>query len=337
VTSQASARILVVQLKRVGDVLLCTPLLRALRKDWPERRIAFLTEAANAPLLHGNPNCDAVLTVPPSMGLGDWGRLRRALREERPGIVVDLSGTPRSCIMAAMSGAPVRVGFRVRLPRRWVYNIVEVPDRTKYTVDRRLDLLRAIGIQDQGFSTELFLTGEERREASRILGSAGFPADAPILAVAPTSRKDLKRWSPEGFASLAIWAREELQAEILLLRGPGEEAQEDQVRRILPFPVRRLGEAPPLRILAALVERSRVLVANDGGPKHLAAALGTRSVTVFVSTGPSSWHPPGDPRHSAVVAGEGLTSEIREARDAIWRQWNRIDDRGDGWMVTSTE
>lgn len=335
-TSQASARVLVVQLRRVGDVLLCTPLLRALRQDWPERRISFLTEAANAPLLSGNPNCDAILTIPPSMGPGDWNRLRKALREERPGIVVDLSGTPRSCIMTALSGAPVRVGFSVRLPRRWVYNIVEIPDRTKYTVDRRLDLLRAIGIQDRGFSTELFLTQDERREAARILESAGFPLDVPILAVAPTSRKEGKRWTAEGFASLLIWAREELQAEILLLRGPGEEAQEDQVRRILPFSVRQLDEVPSLRILAALIQRSRVLLANDGGPKHLAAALGTRSVTVFVSTGPSSWHPPGDPRHSAVVAGEGLTSEIREARNAVWRQWNRIDTMGDGWTVTST-
>lgn len=320
--SGASARVLLIQLKRVGDVLLCTPLLRALRVDWPERRIAFLTEEANAPLLSGNPNCDATLTIPPSMGIADWIRLRAALRAERPGVVIDLSGTPRSCIIAALSGAPVRVGFQVRLPRRWVYNIVEVADRSKYTVDRRLDLLRAIGIEDRGFSTDFYLADEERREAARLLERAGFPPDAPMLSIAPTSRKGQKRWTPEGFASLALWAREDLGAEILLLRGPGEEDQEEEIRRILPFPLRRLEEAPPLRILAALLERSRVLVTNDGGPKHIAAALGVPTVTVFVSTGPGSWHPPGDPRHSAVVAGEGLAVEIREAREGLWRQWN---------------
>ncbi len=319
--SEASARVLVVQQKRVGDVLLCTPLLRALRADWPERRIAFLTEASNGPLLHGNPNCDAILTIPPSMGLADWSRLRTALRQEHPGVVVDLSGTPRSCVITWLSGAPVRVGFRVRLPRRWVYNIAETPDRSKYTVDRRLDLLRAIGIAARGFETELFLTAEERRDAAGLLERAGFPSGAPLLAVAPTSRKGSKRWSPEGFASLALWAHEELHAEILLLRGPGEEEQEDEVRRILPFRVPRLDRTPSLRILAALIERSRVLVANDGGPKHLAAAIGVQTVTVFVSTGPASWHPPGDPRHKAVVAGEGLAGEIREAQDALWRQW----------------
>jgi ADP-heptose:LPS heptosyltransferase len=257
------------------------------------------------------------------MGIADWGRLRAALRAEGPGVVVDLSGTPRSCLVTSISGAPVRVGFQVRLPRRWAYNIVEVPDRSKYTVDRRLDLLRAIGIEDRGFATELFLAEEERREASRLLDRAGFPPGAPLLAIAPTSRKGQKRWSPEGFASLALWARDELQAEILLLRGPGEEDQEEEVRQILPFPLRRLGEAPSLRILAALIARARVLLANDGGPKHMAGAFGVPTVTIFVSTAPQSWHPPGDARHSAVVAGDGLASEIREARGALWQQWSR--------------
>jgi ADP-heptose:LPS heptosyltransferase len=324
--SGASARVLVIQLKRVGDVLLCTPLLRALRADWPERRIAFLTEAPNAPLLRGNPNCDAVLTIPPSMGPADWVALRAAVRGEQPGIVVDLSGTPRSCMITWLSGAPVRVGFRVRRPRSWVYNIAETPDRNKYTVDRRLDLLRAIGIEGRGFATELYLAAEERREAERLLRTAGFPGDVPLLGFAPTSRKNEKRWSPEGFASLAIWAREELHAEILLLRGPGEGEQEDEIRRILPFHVPRLEGTPPLRVLAALIERCRVLVANDGGAKHMAASLGVRTVTVFVSTGPASWHPPADRRHAAVIAGEGLATEIREARDALWRLWNGFEE-----------
>ncbi len=315
------SRFLLLQLKRVGDVLLCTPVIRAIREARPEARIAFLTEEHNAEVLLGNPRIDELIPIASAMAVSDWLALRHRLKTEKPGIVIDFSGTPRSCLIAALSGAPVRVGFRVRLPRRLIYNIVEVPDRSKYTVDRRLDLVRAIGIPDRGFATELYLDARDRREADRLLRAAGFVEGQPILAVAPTSRKDAKRWTAEGFASVAMSACEDLGAEILLLAGAGEEEQEEAVRRILPRTVPRLPEIPRLRVLAALIERSNALLANDGGPKHLASALGVPSVTVFVSTAISSWHPPGDPTQIAVDAEENLNATIRRAFEGLRRVW----------------
>lgn len=315
------SRFLLLQLKRVGDVLLCTPVVRAIREDRPEARITFLTEDHNTEVLRGNPRIDEVIPIPSKMGGRDWISLSRRLREISPGIVIDFSGTPRSCLIAALTRAPVRVGFRVRLPRRLLYNIVEVPDRSKYTVDRRLDLVRAIGIRDSGFRTEIYLDPGDRAEADRLLAAAGFDAARPILAVAPTSRKEGKRWNAEGFASVAMSACEEMGAEVLLLSGEGEEEQEEAVRRILPRAVPRLPETPRLRVLAALIERSRALLANDGGPKHLAVALGVPTVTVFVSTAISSWHPPGEVLHQAVKARDDLNGTIRDAVESLRRVW----------------
>ena len=320
--SGAGDSVLLIQLKRVGDVLLCTPLVRALREDGPARRISFLTEEPNADLLRGNPRIDSVLTIPPRMGVIAWSRLCRRLRADRPDAVLDLAGTPRSCFITVISGARSRVGFQVRLPRRWAYNNVIIPDRSKYTVDRRLDLLRAIGVPDRGFATELWLDEQDRAEADRLLVAAGFAPGAPLLAIAPTSRKGAKRWSPDGFAQISAWARERFGAEILLLSGFGEEEQENEVRDVLPGGARRLPEIPRLRTLAALIERSRVLLANDGGPKHIAVALGVPTVTVFVSTAASSWHPPRDPHHIAIGSAGDLDADAIRVREALSEIWN---------------
>lgn len=316
-------RFLLLQPKRVGDVILCTPVARAIRQARPQARVAFLTETHNEAVLRGNPRIDEVICIPPRMGAGDWLRLSRRLRKESPGIVIDFAGTPRSCVIAAISRAPARVGFRVRLPRRLVYNIVEVPDRSKYTVDRRLDLVRAIGIPDAGFEPELHLDASDRAEADRLLRAAGFEDARPILAVAPASRRDGRRWTPEGFASVAVSACDEMGAEILLLSGVGEEEQEDAVRRILPRRIPRLPEVPGLRVLAALIERSKALLTNDAGPKHLAVALRVPTVTIFIGSSIASWQPPGDPAHRAVRARDDLNATIGEAVDALRIVWRR--------------
>lgn len=315
--SAASRTVLLIQLKRVGDVLLCTPLVRALRADRADRRILFLTEEPNREVLRGNPAIDAILTIPDPMRPDDWWRILRRLRAEPIETVIDCSGTPRSCLLTAVTGAPTRVGFRVRAPRRFAYNRIVIPDRSKYTVDRRLDLVRSLGIDGRGFEPDLVLDADDRDEAETLLLAAGFPENAKLLAVAPTSRKPEKRWSSEGFAQVATWAHEQLKLEILLLGGYGEGDQEQEVRSRIAGGARRLPEVPRLRVLAALIERSRVLVANDGGPKHLAVALGIPTVTVFVSTTPSSWHPPGTDKHVAVSGRDDAAAEAREVCDAI--------------------
>lgn len=317
--------VLLVQLKRIGDVLLCTPLVRALRVDNPDRRILFMTEEPNRDLLRGNPAIDEIITIPDpeETNLGGWLKFLGRLRRERIETVIDLSGTPRSCFLTFACGARLRVGFPVRLPRKWAYNKIVFRDESKYTVDRRLDLVRSLGIEDRGFAAEIHLDEEDRDEARRLLEAAGFGADAKPLAVAPTSRKEAKRWPAEGFARIAEWARDELGAEVLLLSGYGEEEQEEQVRSRLAKDLLRLPEIPRLRVLAALLERSRMLLANDGGPKHLAVAFGIPTVTVFVSTAAASWHPPNDDNHIAVQASGDLIGDIAAVKAAIRGVWGK--------------
>jgi heptosyltransferase III len=310
---------LILQLKRIGDVLLCTPLLRAIHDHDSAARILFVTETANEPVLLGNPYLKAVITIPARMGIRDWRLLRARLLDERVDVAIDPAGTPRSCAIAALCRAPLRVGFRVRAPRRWIYNRVIIPNLETYTVNRRLDLLRAIGLQDSGLETDLNLDDSDRDAADHVLSLAGFRAGMPIVAIAPTSRKGPKRWFAEGFARVASQAQDMTGGEILLLYGPGEEDQAEEVRRLLPGGCPVLRDAPPLRTAAAMIERAVVLIANDGGLKHLAVALHVPSITIFVSTGPAGWHPPGHPLHSAVLARGDIDAEMAEIRAALER------------------
>ncbi len=106
-TTGPGKRVLLVQLKRIGDVLLCTPLVRALREDNAERRILFLTEEPNREVLRRNPAIDEIITIPDpeNTSLTGWMKFIRMLRRERLNTVIDLSGTPRSCFLTFASGA----------------------------------------------------------------------------------------------------------------------------------------------------------------------------------------------------------------------------------------
>ena len=109
-------RILVIQFRMIGDVLLSTPVVRALRQHYPESYIAFCTEPGPAGVLKGNPYIDEVLIHPRPATWRQEARFLRHIRRGRFDLVVDLMGNPRSAVLARISGAPHRLGF-ARWPR----------------------------------------------------------------------------------------------------------------------------------------------------------------------------------------------------------------------------
>jgi heptosyltransferase-3 len=295
-------RILVIQLRAVGDVILTTPLLRALRQHYPGSYIAFLTEPASAQVLRGNPCLDEVLIRPRHAPWRQDLQFFRRLRRLRFDLVIDAMGNPRSAVMTWVSGARHRVAFK-RFPRSLCYTMLvdqhyEVQD---YTVAKRLRLLEPLGIQATDLSLFFTYTEQDREEVSRFLQAHGITPEDLLICIDPTSYVPTRQWPGEHYSQLADLLSEQLGARVLLLWGPGEQEQVQTIAaasRSNPLLIPAWELAP----LAALLARADLLVGSNSAPLHVAVSQRTPSLTIFGATDPVSWLPP-EPWHRAVRAG----------------------------------
>ena len=298
-------RILLIQLRRIGDVLMTTPALRALRHAYSRARIVYLTEPPSDQLFAHDPRVDEVWVTPRHQPWRDRLALFARLRRARFDLVIDFFSNPASALMARASGAPRRIGFDFRL-RRWAFtDRVPVSAARRYAPLDKGELLVPLGIDLGSPLPELFLAEPERARARALLATLGVAPDDFLVALMPVSRQPYKVWPLERFARLADALIARHRAKVLFVWGPGEE---DVIRRVragmaraaLPdYPV------PDLLGLAALLEQCRLYVGNDAGPRHFAIAVGTPTVGIFGRPFPENWTPPGDRRHRTVAFDPG--------------------------------
>ena len=281
--------ILVVKLRAIGDVLLSTIVLQNLRAFFPQARIDFLTERPSREVVEGNPNLDSVIVFDHKRdsGLG----LILEVRRRRYDLIIDLFGNPRSALLTLFSNAPYRVGYRFKW-RQYCYNIVVEPRGGEaHNAEFNLDALRAIDIPCSNSTVSFPLEIEAEQFAERFLHEAHLD-HKPIIALNSGGGWYAKRWRLSQFAELGDRIVNEFDLAILLIWGPGEE--EDA--RLIQSLMRSKSTVIPrtnLKQLAALLKRSTLLVTNDSGPMHIAAAMRTPILAVFGPTNPELQGPYG--------------------------------------------
>lgn len=291
--------ILVVHLKRVGDILLSTPLLARLRRRFPRARIDFLIYAQYADVLAGNPDLSAVVAYDPAR---PW-TLPALARAGHYDWVIDLLGNGASAWACALSGARRRVAFESRYPR-FVHNLrVSKPERPMYAalqknllLDAALSAESLVPAEDNSRDPRpRFPVDERRREGwgSTIAATFGDAA-GPLIVMSPTSRRATRKWSADGFARLARLLTERVHARVLCVWGPGEQEDAAAIVRAAANPSVKL--APPLpeiMDLAAVLSHAACSVGNCNGTRHVATAVRTPTVTIHMSSDPRVWNPPG--------------------------------------------
>ena len=285
-------RILVVKLRAVGDVVLATAVLPSLRKAFPAARIDFLVESAGRDAVGGNPYVDRVVVLPrkewealPSVvGWVKGLQFVRMLRNEGYDLVFDLFGNPRSAFLTWATGARCRVGFAFR-GRKYAYHLRVVPrgDRV-HEVAFNLDALRALRISVVDAFPVFYFSEKDTDYADGWISRKRLEGTF-LVGIHPWGGWEAKRWGLERFAELADRIVETVGPEVVVFWGPGEE---EHARRVQTLTKHRVHVAPPtsLKELAALMSRCRLVVANDSGPMHIAAAVGTPTVGIF---GPTQW------------------------------------------------
>ena len=305
-------KILVLQLKRIGDLILTTAALSALRTHFPEARITLCVADGCAGLLGAIPFIDeSMLLRHGEANAALWGRI--AL--ERFDVCLDFTGNDRSAFFALLSKARRRIAFasvRKSTFRRLLYTeFVESDVREMHTVDRQLDLLQPLGIQERGSQVALHLPKSATEDAACLLNEAGV--DGPYAVVHPGTARPEKYWLPERWAAVIDHCQEVLNLPCILtgtLAEP-ERIHLESIRGALRTPCRMLAGRGGLLTLAALIARARILLSMDSAPVHLGAAFGTPQVALFGATNPFHWRPR-HPRAAILMAGQ--TEPLREFR-----------------------
>ncbi len=290
------SRILIIKPSSLGDIVHALPTAAALRRRCPSARVTWLAKREWAGVLEGNPDIDGVLAV--DLSVAGWPAAIRAVRAGRFDLVVDLQGLLRSAVLGWASGAPVRIGFaNGREGSPWFYTErVPVPNPAVHAVDRYLLVARHLGAQPERPDSLAFPLPRDPQAESwvgALLQSEGVQAGTALAAVNPSARWVTKRWPAESFAAVADHLQEKVGARAVLIGGQAERSVgEEVIRRMQTRPIDLVGRTT-VKELIALLRRLRVLVTNDSGPMHLAAALGVPVVALFGPTDPGRTGPYG--------------------------------------------
>ncbi len=302
--------ILLVRFSSMGDVLLTTPLIRALRSRLPEARIDYFTKPAFASVLKGNPHLNRVIELP---GSGSFAQLRRSVadmkREGKYDLALDLHRNPRSWyVMRSGLAAKASRSRKNRFKRLLLihvginlYGSDPAPMAVRYFTALSGIFDPPIGPDAAG--AEIFLDDDDRVEASGALGDVG-----QYVVVAPSARWPTKRWLPERFAAVGDILADRLDAHVVLLGAAEDRELAGSVARLSSCAALNLAGKLSIRGAAAVIEKARAFVGNDTGLMHVAGALGTPGAVVF---GPTTRHLGFFPYKSPVKVVENNGLECR--------------------------
>jgi len=296
--------ILVVSLQGIGDLLLTTPLLHGIKKAFPMAKLYILTFNANKDILSGNSDVDEIITFDykNKSNILKVLTLLFDLRKRR----FDLSVCPypsglRSAFIGYLSGARERFGQRLSLFKnyRWVFTNQTPITEVKHAVLMNLDFLRLLGIDFKDVDTRIVfnLNDEDKKFASEFLRDNNVEDKDLLIAVhAGGGRYTIayRNWSAERFARVCDGLVERFKAKVILIGGKDDEMI---VKRVISMmrqkPISAVKKAS-LKQTAVLIQRVKLLICNNSAPMHIAAALGTPTVSIFGSVDPRIHRPWGE-------------------------------------------
>src|SRR5437660_7328406 len=293
---QRVRRVLVVRLRSIGDAVLTTPSLYALRRFLPQARVDILLEDWVAPVLDGSGLIDRVV-IAPRDGTSARARVARELRAEQYDVGYNLHGGTTATLFTRATGAKHRVGFEhyqyVRLHNHVAPSARELWQRpTLHSVEQQLALIGWTGVPvSDRPATRLTVSEEAFATVSKRLRAAGFEVEKsePFAVIHPTASFDTKQWATDKFARVA----EELHARGLTPVAIVSSKEEPIVEALIEQTSVRLIGLSNLSLpeVAALTSRSRLFIGNDSGIAHIAAAVAAPCVVIFGSSNRAHWRP----------------------------------------------
>lgn len=314
---------LFIRTDRLGETLLNLPAMAALKAALPQASLTLLANPQLEPLLRDVPWIDRILPYQPdptAWWLIEAVRLAGRLRRERFDLAIVSNPTKVFHVAVWLAGIPQRVGY----DRKWGGLLTRrIPDDKalgeSHEVEYNLQLIRALGLPFADPPWRLPRFEREESDIAQLLARQGVGAGDRVVAVHPWTSNPRKAWPIERYQQLIRLAGERPGIRTVLIGGPEATGRAEAA---IPSgaPVVNLTGRLTLRQLAAFLARAAVLVSNDSGPVHVAAAVGTPTIVLFGTsepgTGPRRWGPWG-PGHRVIWKPSMDAIGIEEVRDAL--------------------
>ncbi len=282
----------------IGDAVMCEPALRGIRSLFPQAQVTLLAKAAVAELFIGYPDVDHIVVYNDRdihAGLAGKWTLAGTLRRHQFDLAVLFQNAFEAAFITWLAGITRRYGYATDGRVFFLTDPVAVPDRTTliHQVGYYWNLLKPLGLVGEPSIPALAVSAGEERAMEAKLASAGIgPADVVIGVNPGSTYGSAKRWLPERFAEAArrlidrVRQDEGKEAAVMVLGAKGEESLGKNIATLVEAKSVALSGATTIRELMAATKRCRLLLTNDTGPMHIAAAFGVPVVAVF---GPTDW------------------------------------------------
>ncbi len=292
-------KILLIMFRRIGDILLTTPVAAELKRIIPGSRIYFLVEKQFYDVLSLNPEIDEILLL--EKRLIKEFNLFKKLRKEGFDLIFDFQSNPRSALLTLLSSARRTYGyhFKFRLRNKFYNYTLRKDSNPVYAVEHKFNLLRMAGINPENYETHFYFTENDRISAERVLEELEIKGKR-FAVFSTMSRRPANMWLPEYFAELAIQLNKTTGIIPVFMYGPGEREYVSGVYKKCSGYAKLISEMT-LKQAGALLSMADFVVGLDNGLKHLAVAVGTPTFTIFGPSQPEHWTPP-EKKHTWIRA-----------------------------------
>ncbi len=297
--------ILIVKLSAIGDVIHTLPALAGLRRLYPEAHITWIIEEAASDLLKGHPQIDRLIVSGrkrwlKAFGHGSfrepWSEIRtilKTLRDRHYDLVIDFHGLFKSAVFVLLSSAKRKLGYDSLQEASGLFLNEKIPeDMNKHAVDRYLDFVRYLGLQNPPPEFLIPVEEDNVKRVNALLREDAIKDDERFIAISSVALWDTKLWEDGRFAALADRIIRELGYRVVLTGADGKDT--GRIEALMSEQAADLGGKTSLRDLACVYKRSALLVSTDSGPMHLAAAVGTPVVALFGPTDANRTGPYGE-------------------------------------------
>lgn len=296
-------KILVIKLRHIGDVLLTTPVFKALKENFPNSFVAALVNKGTEAVLERNPYIDEIITydreikkMPIFKRYAEEIRFLLQIGKMNFDTTIDLTGGDRAAFISFFSGAKKRIGIKSRgfKGKRYLYTDIFEIDGQKHTVLQNLDVLEKAGLKVGKPEVTLVVTEEEKKWAEKLI----FGCSSRVVHIHPTSRWLFKCWKDEYMAETIKWFL--TSGWKVVLTSSSEEKELKKIKSILScIPSKFINESNLINLAGRLTLRQLIAVSSvcdlyfgiDTAPMHIAAALGKPVVALFGPSGAFHWGP----------------------------------------------
>jgi lipopolysaccharide heptosyltransferase III len=307
--------ILLIQLGDIGDVVLSFPCIRALRENFPQANLIVGVRQKAAELIQDCPWADGVISINQNerkwyQEVGYQKYFFLQVKRFNFDIAIDLRTGTRGAILSYLSGARQRVGFYAPDGKLWRNRMFTHLAHLKgkpgqHMAAYYLRLLTTYNLKTDNIWPEMNIPDEKLKKVAALFKKENIPPDHPVIAIQPFSLWRYKEWGVEKYAGLIRWIVSEYGFPVIVAGSPEEIARADELKRMSGSNVYNFAGKTTIGMFAAVLMSCKLFIGGDSAGIHIAAAVGTPTVSIFGPASPSAWAPRG--KQHAIVYNEKLS------------------------------